>query len=227
MAAQALRCRSPIAARCRSPIAADSMCWRMLRPAAASQSSPHTVLVGDTPGRAAARMAARDSSGMPRGPVAMPTGEEKTAGHGTRHAAELEIQRSMVARLSAETYLFLVVAGVAGGLGNEGGAPGSLRAGSLGFRWASRSRARSSALPHSRHVFLHGGCPVQVRQRTGAHTQRALGTNQARAERARAPCGCAQRARARRARQAVPMRAARSTHARTSPRRESRGSPRT
>jgi hypothetical protein len=74
----------------------------------------------------------------------MPTGEEKTAGHGTRHAAESEIQRSMVVRMSAETYLFLVVAGVAGVLGSEGGAPGSLRASLCSEPPLSRKLCRSS-----------------------------------------------------------------------------------
>jgi len=126
--AYAPKCLSPIATGIRSMLSSAT-------------SSPHTVLVGEMRAHPAARMAARDSSGiLLRTPVIM---------------SDTEIPE--LTRLSSPKNVLpgVVVVQIVGVEGREGGAAGSLRAGSLGFRLASMALAFSNALPHSRHVFLH------------------------------------------------------------------------
>lgn len=99
------------------------------------------------------RMASGVSRWMPRMPVAMGGFDGKI---GEMVATDSLIHLSMLARLSSDTkYPALEeprpVLGVAG---RDGGAAGSLRAGSLGLMLSSFARAFSRALPHSRHVFL-------------------------------------------------------------------------
>lgn len=82
-------------------------------------------------------------------PVAM-------GGLGKICATESLIHLSMLARLSLDTNLPAVeqLRPVVGVAGRDGGAAGSLRAGSLGLMLSSFARAFSRALPHSKQVFL-------------------------------------------------------------------------